>query len=155
MRKHWTDHFLEQAQLIAGMSTCASGRKVGCIMVRDNRVLTSGFNAVPSKVPHPETCARRDAGAKSGELLHLCSCIHAEANAIATAARHGVSLKGSTCYSTTAPCVQCIGQMINSGIVRVVYLEEYAGATAEMAKSIAKWAEIPLVLHVGVNEGEV
>lgn len=154
-RPHWTSHFLKIATVVSERCGCASGRKVGSILVKDNRILSSGYNSPPSRYPELETCVRRERNVPSGEQLHLCPCNHSEINAICNAAKHGVSLEGATCYTTTGPCATCMGAMVNAGIVKVVYMSDYSGPTAEMAKQIAMYADIPLVLHSTIIDGEV
>ncbi|MEO5368348.1 MAG: dCMP deaminase family protein, partial [Magnetococcus sp. WYHC-3] len=109
-RPSWDQHWMETAHLMAQMSTCASGRRVGAVFVRDKRLLATGFNGVPSGYPHPQHCARRLAGVPSGQGLDLCVCAHAEANGIANAARHGMRLEGATVYVTHQPCAGCMGE---------------------------------------------
>jgi len=119
--------WLNVAEMIAkDRSTCKSGRFVGALIVSKNgRILTTGYNGVPSKMLHPLTCARRDAGFKSGEGLCMCKCQHAESNAIVNAARNGVKLEGSILYCTTSPCVDCFGKILNCGIAEVHYRDLY------------------------------
>lgn len=89
---------MRSAEHQSEMCTCAAGREVGAVFVRDKRTLVTGFNGVPSGFPHPMVCKRRELGIPSGEKLELCGCAHAEANGIANAAREGVSLKGAQLY---------------------------------------------------------
>jgi len=124
-RKSWDTHWMEAAEHAAEMSTCAAGRKVGAVFIKDNRVLTTGFNGVPAKTPHPLICIRREQNVPSGEKLDMCGCAHAEANGIANAAREGISLKNSTLYCTTEPCVMCSGALANVGISKIIYKEAY------------------------------
>ena len=144
-RPAWVEHFLAMAREAAKMSTCASGRKVGAVFVRDKRLLTTGFNGVPSGYPHPEKCARREAGVPSGERLDMCICAHAEANGIANAARHGISLAGSTAYVTCQPCAACTGAMACVGVAKVVFEGDYPD---ERSMEIALFAGIEFVRYV-------
>jgi len=139
MRKSWKQHWMEEAAHVAEMSTCASGRCVGAVFVRDNRVLATGFNGVPAGYPHPEVCERREQNVPSGEKLEMCGCAHAEANGIANAARIGVSLQGSTLYCTTEPCAMCMGALANVGIAEVIYASAYPH---ELSNRIAAFAVI-------------
>jgi len=119
-------YWIEHAKLAATRACCATSRKVGAVIVSDdNRILSMGYNGVPSKVPHPTVCKRKELGLKSGDQPHLCGCIHAEANAIINAARESVAIKGSTIYCTTQPCLTCCGMIVNAGIKRIVYGENY------------------------------
>jgi len=130
---------MEEADHASEMSTCAAGRKVGAVFVRDNRVLTTGFNGVPAGYPHPTECVRKIQGVPSGQGLEMCGCAHAEANGIANAARVGVSLMDSTVYCTTEPCAMCMGALANVGIAEVVYRDPYHHV---MSAKIASFAGI-------------
>jgi len=130
---------MEAAEHAAEMSTCAAGREVGAVFVRDNRMLVTGFNGVPAKSPHPLVCIRRETNVPSGEKLDMCGCAHAEANGIANAAREGISLKNSTVYCTTEPCVMCSGALANVGISKIIYRDAYNSA---MGADISRYAQI-------------
>jgi dCMP deaminase len=107
-------------------STCLR-RKVGAVLVKNDTQLTGGFNGAPRKVPHctKETCIRIKNNVPSGERHELCIGAHAESNAINQAAKFGISVDGATLYCTTYPCSSCAKQIVNSGIVEVVYKEGY------------------------------
>ncbi|MBF0157947.1 MAG: dCMP deaminase family protein [Magnetococcales bacterium] len=141
-RPSWDQHWMDAAHLAAQMSTCVSGRKVGAVFVRDKRLLATGFNGVPSGYPHPEVCARREAGVPSGQGLDLCVCAHAEMNGIANAARYGMTLEGATVYVTCQPCAACMGALANVGIRRVISGGSYPDPRSH---EIAQWAHIELV----------
>jgi dCMP deaminase len=118
MRPDWDSYFLKIAFAVSERSTCDRAF-VGCVLVLEKRILTTGFNGSPSGQPHCD---------EMGHLLvedHCVRTIHAETNAIIQAALHGVSTRGSTCYVTHFPCINCTKVLINSGIVRLVYSEEY------------------------------
>lgn len=149
MRKPWVQHWMEEAEHVAQMSTCAAGRKVGAVFVKDNRQLSSGFNGVPVGYPHPLVCIRKQENVPSGEGLHKCPCAHAEANGIANAARAGVSLLGSTLYTTTEPCVMCMGALANVGITDIVYKEPYHH---RLSTDIALHAGIVVDRYITVNK---
>jgi len=142
---HWMGH----AKLAAKRACCATSRQVGAVIVSPyGRLLSMGFNGVPSKIPHPTICKRQELGLKSGEQPHLCGCIHAEANAIINAAREGVKILNATIYCTTQPCLTCCGMIINSGIKRIVFDEEYAQEQAQFESFLAtanvEWEQIRL-----------
>lgn len=141
-RPTWDEHWMAAARLASEMSTCASGRKVGAVFVKDKRLLATGVNGVPSGYPHPESCPRRELGLPSGQGLELCVCAHAEANAIANAARHGIPLDGATVYVTCQPCGSCMGALANVGVRRVVFGGHYPD---ERTHAIAHHAVIDLV----------
>ena len=138
-RKSWHQHWMEEADHASEMSTCAAGRQVGAVFIRDNRILTTGFIGVPAGYPHPEVCVRKEHNIHSGKGLEMCGCAHAEANGIANAARVGVSLKGSILYCTTEPCTICMGALANVGVAEVVYRDPYHH---EMSAKIASFAGI-------------
>ncbi len=148
MRKAWLQHHMEAARHAAEMSTCASGRKVGAVFVRSNRILTTGFNGVPAKFPHPLVCIRREEKIPSGEQLHKCACAHAEANGIANAAREGVSLLGSSVYVTNAPCASCMGALANVGVKEIFFEHPYPNT---MSDEIAFHASIPVTEYIEVG----
>jgi dCMP deaminase len=125
-RISWDEYFMEIARLVAKRSTCLR-RKVGAVIVRDKHILATGYNGAPSGLPHciDVGCLREKENIPSGERHELCRGLHAEQNAIIQAANHGASLRGSTLYTTTYPCIICTKMIINAGIKRVVYLEGY------------------------------
>ena len=127
LRPSWDEYFMGITQLVAQRSTCLR-RKVGAMAVRDRRILTTGYNGAPAKLKHclEVGCLRERNNIPSGERHELCRAIHAEQNVIIQAAFHGLSIAGSTIYSTTLPCVICAKMLINSGVKRIVYLEGYA-----------------------------
>jgi len=118
MRPDWDTYFMKIAHDVAARSTCDRAY-VGTVLVREKRILTTGFNGSPAGLPHCE---------EVGHLMiegHCVRTIHAEANAIIQAALHGVSTKGAHCYVTHFPCLQCAKMLINAGIVRIVYDNDY------------------------------
>ncbi len=118
MRPDWDSYFLKIAFAVSERSTCDRAF-VGCVLVLEKRILTTGFNGSPAGQPHCD---------EVGHLLvdgHCVRTIHAETNAIIQAALHGVSTKGATCYVTHFPCINCTKALINAGIVRLVYSESY------------------------------
>lgn len=127
---------MDIVSLVAKRSTCLR-RSVGAVLVRDRRVLATGYNGAPSGVRHclDVGCLREKMKVPSGERHELCRGLHAEQNAIIQAALHGVSINGSTLYSTNHPCVICAKMIINSGIRKVLYRQGYADDLArEMFK---------------------
>lgn len=143
-RPSWDEHWMNAADLAAEMSSCVSGRRVGAIAVADNRLLATGFNGVPSGYPHPTVCARRGLMMPSGVHPHLCGCQHAESNLVANAARHGVSIRGSTLYCTAHPCAICMGMIANAGIRRIIYRDPYPDIDSPL---IAKYAGIEVLKY--------
>jgi dCMP deaminase len=125
-RPSWDEYFMQIAAQVAQRSTCKR-RKIGAVVVRDKRILATGYNNVPSGVEHCTTkgCLRDELGIPSGERHELCRGIHAEQNAVVQAARYGTSIAGSSMYTTTQPCILCSKIMINAGIVEIVFVGAY------------------------------
>jgi dCMP deaminase len=118
MRPDWDSYFLKIAYAVSERSTCDRAF-VGCVLVLEKRILTTGFNGSPTGLPHCD---------ESGHLMidgHCVRTIHAETNAIIQAALHGVTTKGATCYVTHFPCINCTKALINAGIARLVYSVAY------------------------------
>lgn len=120
------EYFMEMAHLIAKRSTCLR-RRVGAVIVKDKRVLSTGYNGSPKGTRHCEEagCIREQMNIPSGTRHELCRGVHAEQNAIIQAAYFGVSVKDSIIYTTTYPCSMCAKILINAGIKEVVYSEGY------------------------------
>lgn len=125
-RPSWHEYFMGIADLVSTRSTCIR-RKVGAVLVKEKRILCSGYNGAPSKVPHcSETgCLREQLNVPSGEKHELCRGVHAEQNAIIQAAFHGIRLEGSALYCTNQPCSICAKMIINAGIKTVYYKDGY------------------------------
>ncbi len=142
-RPTWDEYFLEMARVIARRSTCLR-RKVGALLVREKRILASGYNGAPSGLPHCEQvgCRREQLGIPSGERQELCRALHAEQNAIIQAALHGVNTGGSVLYCTTQPCITCAKMLINAGVARVVYVGDYPDA---LAREMLEQANVEIV----------
>ena len=125
----WDRRFMEMAHVIAGWTSCyMEGRSIGCVIVKDKRIMTTGYNGAPAGLRtcrERQECMRRKLGIASGTRAELCYAIHAEQNAIIQAAKLGVSIDGATLYCTHQPCGVCAKMIVNSGIVRVVYREGY------------------------------
>ena len=128
-RPSWQEYFTDITRLVASRSTCLR-RKVGAILVKNKRILATGYNGAPSGIPHclDVGCLREQLGIPSGERHELCRGLHAEQNAILQAAHHGVSIDGADLYCTNLPCIICSKMIINAGIGRVYYLDGYADA---------------------------
>jgi dCMP deaminase len=126
MRPTWDEYFMSIARVVAMRSNCMK-RKVAAIIVKDMRVISTGYNGTPrgARNCNEGGCPRCNGMAASGTALDECLCCHGEENAITQAAYHGTSLKGSTLYTTFAPCLLCTKMIINSGIVEVVYNQDY------------------------------
>lgn len=118
MRPEWDSYFIKIATVVAERSTCDRAF-VGCVLVRDKRILTTGFNGSPSGQEHCD---------EDGHMMvdgHCVRTIHAETNAVIQAALHGISTRYATCYVTHLPCLNCTKVLINAGIDRIVYDNSY------------------------------
>ena len=125
-RPTWDEYFMEMAELARTRTTCLR-RGVGAVIVKDNRVLATGYNGSPKGVSHcSETgCLREKMNVPSGQRHELCRGLHAEQNAIIQAACMGASIEGATLYCTHQPCAICAKMIVNAGIKRVVYKYPY------------------------------
>ena len=121
----WDKRFMEMAHVIAGWTSCyMEGRSIGCVIVKDKRIMTTGYNGAPAGLRtcrERQECMRRKLGIASGTRAELCYAIHAEQNAIIQAAKLGIEISGATLYCTHQPCILCAKMIVNAGIVRVVY----------------------------------
>lgn len=131
-RPSWDVYFMSIADLVSTRSTCLR-RAVGAVLVRDRRILATGYNGAPSGLQHclERGCLRVQQDVPSGERHELCRGLHAEQNAIIQAALHGVSTRGAKIYCTNHPCVICAKMIINAGISEVVIRDSYADPLAE------------------------
>jgi len=131
-RPSWDEYFMEITRQVAERATCIR-REVGAIVVKDRRILTTGYNGVPVGIRHcvPGNCIREQMKIRSGERHELCRGVHAEQNAIIQGALHGVSVRGGVMYCTNLPCAICAKMIINAGIVEVVYGGVYSDAMSE------------------------
>lgn len=125
----WDVRFMEMADLISSWASCyQENRKIGAVIVKNKRIMTTGYNGAPAGVKtcvERKSCLRRELNIPSGTCQEICYAIHAEQNAIIQAAKLGVSIDGATLYCTHQPCSVCAKMIINAGIVRVVYREGY------------------------------
>lgn len=117
---------MDLADLAASRSTCTR-RKVGAVLVKNRRVISTGYNGAPEGHTHCQDigCLREQLNVLSGEKHELCRGVHAEQNAIIQAAVHGVSVSGAYLYCTVKPCSICAKMIVNAGILNVVYRDEY------------------------------
>ena len=142
-RPAWDAYFMDIAVLVAKRSTCLR-RMVGALIIKDKRILTTGYNGAPSGIRHciEIGCLRETLNVASGQRHELCRGIHAEQNAIIQAAYHGVSIRNATLYCTNLPCSICTKMIINAGIGRIYYLEGYAD---ELSEAMLAEAEIEVI----------
>ena len=142
-RPSWDEYFMQIVDLVKTRSTCLR-RQVGALIVKDKRILASGYNGAPSGVAHCAEvgCLRQQLNIPSGERHELCRAIHAEQNAIVQAAYSGTSVSGSTMYVSLQPCSLCAKLMINAGIKKLVFRGNYPD---ELALSMLNEAGVELV----------
>ncbi len=139
-RPGWDEYFLEIAAIVSKRSTCLR-RKVGALIVKDRRILATGYNGTPSGIKHCAEvgCLRTKLKVPSGQRHELCRGLHAEQNALLQAALYGISLRESMLYVTHQPCIICAKMIINAGIKEVVIAGSYPD---EMAGEFLKEAGI-------------
>lgn len=142
-RPNWDSYFMDITALVSRRSTCIR-RAVGAIIVKDKRILSTGYNGAPSGIAHciEVGCLREKLKVPSGEKHELCRGVHAEQNAIVQAAFHGVSIKEATLYCTNLPCSICAKMIINAGIKNIFYQEGYADS---MSRQMLQDADIDLI----------
>lgn len=136
-------YFMRIAHVVATRATCLH-RRVGAVIVRGKQIVSTGYNGAAAGHPHclEIGCARE--GVPSGQNMELCRGAHAEQNAIAQAARHGIAVDGGTVYCTHHPCSACAKSIINAGISRVVYEVDYPDPLAKQVLStimVERWVE--------------
>lgn len=126
-RPSWDKYFIDMLPLIASRSTCLR-RQVGAILVKDRRILATGFNGPPPDLPHCSElggCLREKLGIKSGQRDEICRAVHAEQNAIIQCAIYGISTVGATLYCNFFPCTICTKMILAAKISRCVYTDHY------------------------------
>ncbi len=140
LRPSWDKYFLDVARLVARRSTCLR-RNVGAILVKDKRILATGYNGAPAGLKHclDIGCLRQKLNIPSGERHELCRALHAEQNALIQASLYGISVKGSMLYATCQPCVICAKMLINAGIAEIIITDGYPD---KMAMDFLKQAKI-------------
>lgn len=131
-RPSWDAYFMAIAEQVSGRSTCLR-RHTGAVLVKDKRILATGYNGVPIGLEHCEVvgCLREQRAIPSGSHHELCRGIHAEQNAVIQCARHGIAMAGATAYCTHQPCVLCAKILLNAGVVDIVYRDAYPDPLAE------------------------
>lgn len=147
IRPSWDEYFMSIAELAATRSTCLR-RQVGSVIVKDKKILATGYNGAPSGLKHclDIGCLREKLGIPSGERHELCRATHAEQNAIVQAALFGVSIKDGVLYSTTQPCILCTKLIINAGIKKIVIKDTYPD---KMSKEMLKEAKVKIQIFKG------
>ena len=142
----WDKRFMDAAKLVAGWSSCyQEGRQVGCVIAKNKRILTTGYNGASSGIENcreKNECMRKKLKIESGTRHEMCYATHAEQNAIVQAARMGVAVEGATVYCTHQPCAICSKLIINAGVIRIVYEKPYPD---EFAIKLLQEAGVELV----------
>jgi dCMP deaminase len=131
-RPSWPEYFMSIARLVATRSTCLR-RAVGAVLVKDKRILATGYNGAPTGIRHCEEkgCLRERLEVNPGERHELCRGLHAEQNVIIQAAYYGVMTQGTTLYTTHKPCIICSKMLINAGVKKIVFLDGYPDPLAD------------------------
>lgn len=132
-RPNWDEYFIEIADVVAKRSNCVS-RKVGAVITVDNQIVSTGYNGAPKGLHHcidAGGCLRKLNKIESGTRQEICRAVHAEQNAIISAAVKGVSIKGGTLYTNTYPCSICTRMIINAEIKKIVYDSDYSDPLAK------------------------
>lgn len=138
-RPSWDEYFMSITMEVAKRSTCLR-RQVGAILVRDKRILATGYNGAPKGLPHCEEvgCLREQYNVPAGERHELCRGLHAEMNALLQAAAYGASTEDSVLYTTAHPCSLCAKMLINANVRRIVMLEDYPDELSKQMLAQAK-----------------
>lgn len=147
-RPSWDEYFVSIAVLASNRSNCLR-KKVGCIIVKDNRILSTGYNGTPKGIKNCldggcERCKNRDKY-KSGEGLELCVCLHAEENSLLFASFQ--EIKGATLYCTHFPCLSCAKKIIQCEIKDIVYLNNYCVEIEDITKMLFDEAGITYIQY--------
>ncbi len=143
MRPGWDEYFMQIARTVATRATCPRA-SVGCVIVRDQRILTTGYNGAPRGVAH---CA--DVGCTMLDN-HCLRATHAEANAIVQGALHGISLQFGSAYCTHQPCVNCSKLLISAGVTKIIYEHPYPDA---VATTLLGEAGVTLAVYSSLESG--
>lgn len=127
-RPSMQEYFMDIAMKVRNRADCM-GNKVGAVLVREDRVISTGYNGTPEHVKNCteggcERCARR-AEFGSGKGYDLCICVHAEQNALLSSARFGIQVEGAVLYTTLKPCFNCLKEMVQAKIATIYYLHEW------------------------------
>jgi dCMP deaminase len=147
-RPSWDEYFLRITTEVAQRATCMR-RRVGAILVKDRRILATGYNGAPRGIRHCEEagCLRAEKNVPSGERHELCRGLHAEQNAFLQAASFGVSSEGATLYATVYPCSLCAKMAVNAGVKRIVTMGDYPD---DLSKEILEEAGVGVDVITGV-----
>ncbi len=154
MEKHerpsWDEYFMKLANEVATRTTCLR-RGVGALIVKERRILATGYNGVPTGLRHCDVTGRlrQQLGVPSGQRHEICRGLHAEQNALLQAARYGINIEGASIYITTQPCVVCAKMLINAGISEIIYQNPYPD---ELSMELLKESGIKMRIFDGQTE---
>jgi dCMP deaminase len=150
VRPSWDEYFMDIVELVKKRSTCLR-RQVGALIVKDKRILATGYNGAPTRCKHCAEigCLRDELKIPSGQRHEVCRAAHAEQNAIVQAAYSGTCVKGGIMYVTTQPCVLCAKLIINAGIIKVVFKGDYPDP---LAMELLQEAGVRVVKYEGNAE---
>ena len=151
-RPDWDTYFLDMVDSVATRATCDRGRS-GCVITRNRRIIATGYVGSPPGLPHCDDVGHdmRSVTHGDGRITHHCvRTLHAEQNALAQAARHGLSLEGATLYCRMEPCRVCAMLIVSAGLVRVVAQRQYHAA--QDSREIFRLAGVELTVRTGENE---
>ena len=153
VRPSWDEYFMRIAELAATRSTCLR-RQVGAVIVKDKKILATGYNGAPSGLKHclDIGCLREKLKIPSGERHELCRATHAEQNAVAQAALFGVSIRDGVMYSTNQPCILCTKLIINAGIKKIVIQDSYPD---RMSMEMLREARVKIQVHPNKRNNSV
>lgn len=142
-RPEWNEYFMTIAHQVATRSTCLR-RKVGAVLVKEKRILATGYNGAPRGMRHCAEvgCIREEQKVPSGTRHEICRALHAEMNALLQAATYGIRVEGADIYCTTQPCVLCAKMLINVGVKRIFMSEGYPD---ELARTMLSEAGVQLI----------
>ena len=144
---------MQMAETVAGWSSCfQENRHVGAVIVKDKRILATGYNGAPSGIKSCADrgeCLRRVRNIASGTMQEVCYAVHAEQNAIIQAAKLGISLDGAEMFVTHQPCVICTRMILNAGIKRVIYKNGYPD---EFALQLFKEAGVEIIKYSDLKD---
>jgi dCMP deaminase len=143
-RPSWDEYFMSIAELVGTRGTCDRGRS-GCVIVKDKRIITTGYVGAPPGLPHCDEVGHemhKVIHDDDTESMHCIRTAHAEQNAIIQAAHIGVSVDGATVYCKMTPCYSCAKSIITAGIKRVVALRDYHAS--KQSKRIFKESKVKL-----------
>ncbi|MFH1655989.1 MAG: cytidine/deoxycytidylate deaminase family protein [Candidatus Omnitrophota bacterium] len=143
-RPSWDEYFSDVADIVATRSTCLR-RKVGAVIVKEKRILATGYNGVPSGLRHclDVGCIREKLKIPSGQRHELCRGLHAEQNAILQAVVHHIDIKDSILYITNQPCIICAKMLINAQVKEIIIS---AGYPDKLARNMLKEAKVKIRL---------